>query len=140
MALLVLPLIIINAGEAIRAVPSSLRQASYGVGATKWQTIWHHVLPMAMPGILTGNILAVSRALGETAPLIVVGASTYIVTDPDGIFSRFTALPILIYNWTQQPQAEFRHAASAAIIVLLVLLLTLNSVAIILRNRMRKTI
>jgi phosphate transport system permease protein len=140
MALLVLPLIIINAQEAIRAVPSSLRQASYGVGATRWQTIWHHVLPMAMPGILTGNILAVSRALGETAPLIVVGASTYIVTDPNGIFSRFTALPILIYNWTQQPQAEFRRAAAAAIIVLLVLLLTLNSVAIILRNRMRKTI
>lgn len=140
MALLILPLIIINAQEAIRAVPSSLRQASYGVGATKWQTIWHHVLPMAFPGILTGNILAVSRAVGETAPLIVVGASTYIVTDPDGVFSRFTALPIIIYNWTSQPQEEFRRAAAAAIIVLLVLLLTLNSVAIFLRNRMRKTI
>lgn len=140
MALLILPLIIINAQEAIRAVPNSLRQASYGVGATKWQTIWHHVLPMAFPGILTGNILAVSRAVGETAPLIVVGASTYIVTDPNGVFSRFTALPILIYNWTSQPQEEFRRAAAAAIIVLLVLLLTLNSVAIILRNRMRKTI
>jgi len=140
MALLILPLIIINAQEAIRAVPSSLRQASYGVGATKWQTIWHHVLPVAFPGILTGNILAVSRAVGETAPLIVVGASTYIVTDPDGIFSRFTALPIIIYNWTAQPQEEFRRAAAAAIVVLLVLLLTLNSVAIILRNRMRKTI
>lgn len=140
MALLILPLIIINAQEAIRAVPNSLRQASYGVGATKWQTIWHHVLPVAFPGILTGNILAMSRAIGETAPLIVVGASTYIVTDPDGPFARFTALPILIYNWTSQPQDEFRSIAAAAIIVLLVILLSLNSVAIILRNRMRKSI
>lgn len=140
MSLLILPLIIINAQEAIRAVPNSLRQASYGVGATKWQTIWHHVLPVAFPGILTGNILAMSRAMGETAPLIVVGASTYIVTDPNGPFARFTALPILIYNWTSQPQAEFRSIAAAAIIVLLVILLSLNSVAIVLRNRMRKSI
>lgn len=140
MALLILPLIIINAQEAIRAVPNSLRQASYGVGATKWQTIWHHVLPVAFPGILTGNILAMSRAIGETAPLIVVGASTYIVTDPSGPFSRFTALPILIYNWTSQPQDEFRSIAAAAIIVLLVILLSMNSVAIVLRNRMKKSI
>lgn len=140
MALLVLPLIIINAQEAIRAVPNSIRQASYGVGATKWQTIWHHVLPLAFPGILTGNILAMSRAIGETAPLIVVGASTYIITDPEGPFSRFTALPILIYNWTTQPQEEFRRIAAAAIIVLLVLLLSMNSIAIVLRNRFRKSL
>lgn len=140
MALLILPLIIINAQEAIRAVPNSLRQASLALGATKWQTIWHHVLPMAFPGILTGNILAMSRAIGETAPLIVVGASTYIVTDPDGPFARFTALPILIYNWTSQPQEEFRKIAAAAILVLLVLLLSMNSVAIILRNRFRRSL
>jgi phosphate transport system permease protein len=140
MALLILPLIIINAQEAIRAVPNSLRQASLALGATKWQTIWHHVLPVAFPGILTGNILAMSRAIGETAPLIVVGASTYIVTDPDGPFSRFTALPILIYNWTSQPQDEFRNIAAAAIIVLLVMLLSLNSVAVILRNRFRRSL
>ncbi len=140
MALLVLPLIIINAQEAIRAVPSSLRQASLALGATQWQTIWHHVLPLAFPGILTGNILAMSRAIGETAPLIVVGASTYIVTDPDGPFARFTALPILIYNWTSQPQEEFRKIAAAAIMVLLLMLLSLNSVAIILRNRFRRSL
>jgi phosphate transport system permease protein len=140
MALLVLPLIIINAQEAIRAVPNSLRQASLAIGATKWQTIWHHVLPVAFPGILTGNILAMSRAIGETAPLIVVGASTYIVTDPNGPFSRFTALPILIYNWTSQPQDEFRKIAAAAIVVLLVMLLSMNSVAIVLRNRFRRSL
>ncbi len=140
MALLILPLIIINAQEAIRAVPTSLRQASLALGASKWQTIWHHVLPAAFPGILTGNILAMSRAIGETAPLIVVGASTYIVVDPDGPFARFTALPILIYNWTSQPQAEFRSIAAAAIMVLLLLLLSLNSAAVILRNRFRRSI
>ncbi len=140
MALLILPLIIINAQEAIRAVPNSIRQASYGVGATKWQTIWHHVLPIAFPGILTGNILAMSRAIGETAPLIVIGASTYIVVNPDGPFSRFTVLPIQVYNWTSQPQPEFKNIAAAAIMVLLGVLLTLNSVAVILRNRFRKSL
>jgi phosphate transport system permease protein len=140
MALLILPLIIINAQEAIRAVPDSLRQASYGVGATKWQTIWHHVLPVAFPGILTGNILAMSRAIGETAPLIVVGASTFITADPEGPFSSFTALPILIFNWTSRPQQEFKIIAAAAIIVLLIILLSLNSVAIILRHRLRKDV
>lgn len=138
MALLILPLIIINAREAIRAVPNSLRLASYGLGATKWQTVWHHVLPNALPGILTGTILGMSRAIGETAPLIVVGASTFIVTDPAGPFSKFTALPIQIYNWTQQPQEEFRNIAAAAIIVLLVLLLSLNAFAILLRNRFKR--
>jgi phosphate transport system permease protein len=135
LALLVLPIIIINAQEAIRAVPSSLRQASYGLGATQWQTIWHHVLPSALPGILTGTILAISRAIGETAPLIVIGASTVIFSDPNGVFSRFTALPVQIYSWTSRPQAEFRNIAAAAILVLLLSLLSLNALAIILRNR-----
>ncbi len=135
MALLVLPILIINAQEAIRAVPNSLRQASYGLGATQWQTIWYHVLPYALPGILTGTILAISRAIGETAPLIVIGASTLIYADPTGPFSKFTALPIQIYNWTTRPQAEFRNIAAAAILVLLISLLSLNAIAIILRNR-----
>jgi phosphate transport system permease protein len=138
MALLILPILIINAQEAIRAVPNSLRQASYGLGGTKWQTIWHHVLPYAFPGILTGTILAISRALGETAPLILVGASSLINKDPTSVFSFFTALPIQIYNWTSRPQSEFRNIAAAAIIVLLVLLLSLNSIAILLRNRLSK--
>lgn len=135
LGLLVLPLIIINAQEAIRAVPNSLRHASYGLGATRWQTIWHHVLPAALPGILTGTILALSRAIGETAPLVVVGAATFIVVDPTGPFSKFTTLPIQIYQWTARPQAEFRNLAAAAIIVLLALLLSLNATAILLRNR-----
>lgn len=140
MALLILPILIINAQEAIRAVPNSLRQASYGLGATRWQTIWNHVLPYAFPGILTGTILAISRAIGETAPLILVGASSLINKDPNGPFSFFTALPIQIYNWTTRPQAEFRNIAAAAIIVLLILLLSLNSVAILLRNRLSKRV
>lgn len=138
LALLVLPLIIINGQEAIRAVPNSLREASYGLGATQWQTIWNHVLPSSMPGILTGTILAVSRAIGETAPLVVVGASTFIAVDPSGPFSKFTALPIQIYQWTARPIPEFRNIAAAAILVLLVLLLSLNATAIILRNRYRR--
>lgn len=135
LGLLVLPIIIINAQEAIRAVPRSLRNASFGVGATKWQTVWSHVLPTAMPGILTGTILAVSRAIGETAPLVVVGASTAISFDPDSPFSKFTTLPIQIYQWTSRPQDEFRSLAAASILVLLVLLLSLNASAVLLRNR-----
>lgn len=138
LALLILPLLIINAQEAIRAVPNALRQASYGLGATKWQTVWHHVLPEALPGILTGTILAISRAIGETAPLVVVGAATFITFDPDGPFSKFTTLPIQIYQWTSRPQAEFRNIAAAAILVLLALLLTLNASAVLLRNRFSK--
>jgi len=138
MGVLVLPLIIINGQEAIKAVPDSLRQAAYGVGATRWQTIWHHVLPNALPGILTGSILAVSRAIGETAPLIIVGASTFISLDPEGPFSKFTALPIQIYQWTTRAQTEFHAIAAAAIIVLLVLLLTLNATAVIIRNRVQR--
>jgi len=135
LALLVLPLIIINSQEAIRAVPGSLRNASYGIGATKWQTVWSHVLPNSMPGILTGTILAVSRALGETAPLVVIGASTVIFFDPENAFSKFTTLPIQIYQWTSRPQDEFQFLAAAAIIVLLAILLSLNAAAIYLRNR-----
>ncbi len=135
LGLLVLPIIIINAQEAIRAVPRSLRNASFGVGATKWQTVWSHVLPNAMPGILTGTILAVSRAIGETAPLVVVGASTAISFDPNSPFSKFTTLPIQIYQWTSRPQDEFRSLAAASIIVLLIMLLSLNASAILLRNR-----
>jgi phosphate transport system permease protein len=134
LGLLVLPVIIINAQESIRAVPQSLRKAGYGLGATKWQTVWSHVLPNALPGILTGAILAVSRAIGETAPLVVVGASTAISFDPD-IFSRFTTLPIQIYQWTSRPQDEWRHLAAAAIVVLLLMLLSLNASAILMRNR-----
>lgn len=140
LGLLVLPLIIINAQEAIRAVPNSLRQASYGLGATKWQTIWHHVLPNALPGILTGTILSISRAIGETAPLVVVGASTFITVDPTGPFSKFTTLPIQIYQWTSRPQDEFRNLAAAASIVLMVLLLSLNASAVLLRQRARRRI
>lgn len=138
MAMLILPILITNSQEAIRAVPNSLRLASYGIGATQWQTIWHHVLPSALPGILTGTILAISRGLGETAPLIIVGAATYITKDPGGLFSNFTALPIQIYNWTTRPQTEYRSAAAAAIIVLLIMLLSINAVAILWRNRIQK--
>lgn len=138
MGVLVLPLIIINAQEAIKAVPDSLRQAAYGVGATRWQTIWHHVLPNSIAGILTGTILAISRAIGETAPLIVVGASTFITVDPSGPFSKFTALPIQIYQWTTRAQSEFHAIAASAIIVLMVLLLSLNATAILLRNRFQR--
>ncbi len=138
LALLILPVIIINAQEAIRAIPGSLRQSSLAVGATKWQTIWYHVLPASFDRILTGTVLAISRAIGETAPLVVVGASTFLSQDPTGVFSKFTTLPIQIYQWTSRPQAEFRHIAAAAIVVLLVLMLSLNSFAIIMRNRLRK--
>jgi len=140
LGLLVLPIIIINAREAIRAVPRSLRNASYGVGATRWQTVWSHVLPNAMPGILTGTILAISRAIGETAPLIVVGASTAISFDPDSPFSRFTTLPIQIYQWTSRPQDEFRSLAAASILVLLIMLLSLNASAVLLRNRFSRKV
>ena len=135
LALLILPIIIINAQEAIRAVPYTIREASYGLGATRWQTIWKQVLPAALPGIMTGTILSVSRAVGETAPLIVVGAATFLVTDPTSPFSQFTALPIQIYQWTARPQGQFADIAAAAIIVLLTLMLALNAAAIYLRNR-----
>jgi ABC-type phosphate transport system permease subunit len=135
LSLLILPIVIINAQEALRAVPWTIREASFGLGATQWQTIWRQVLPAAIPGIMTGMILSVSRAVGETAPLIVVGASTFILTDPNSPFSKFTVLPIQVYSWTSRPQDQFRDIAAAAILVLLVVILTLNAVAIFLRNR-----
>jgi len=138
LALLVLPIIIINSQEAIRAVPRGLRLSSYALGATKWQTIWHHVLPGSFDRILTGTILAVSRAIGETAPLVVVGASTFVTMDPTSIFSKFTTLPIQIYQWTSRPQTEFRNVAAAAIVVLLALLLAMNTAAILMRDRIHR--
>jgi phosphate transport system permease protein len=140
LGLLILPLIIINAQEAIKAVPNSLREASYGMGATRWQTVWNHVLPSALPGVLTGTILAVSRAIGETAPMVVIGASTFITFDPTGPFSKFTTLPIQIYQWTSRPQGVFRNIAAGAIIVLLLMLLSMNAVAVLLRNRYSRRI
>jgi phosphate transport system permease protein len=135
LGVLVLPLIIINAQEAIKAVPNSLREASFGLGATRWETVWNHVLPNSVAGILTGSILAVSRAIGETAPLVVIGASTFIQVDPEGPFSKFTTLPAQIYQWTVRPQGAFHNIAAAASLVLLAMLLTLNATAIVLRNR-----
>jgi phosphate transport system permease protein len=135
LSLLVMPVIIMAAQEAIKAVPSTLREAAYGLGATRWQVVSTQVLPMAMPGILTGTILALSRAVGETAPLIMVGAVGYIAFTPSGPLDRFTVLPLQIFNWVSRPQDEFRLLAAAGIVVLLALLLTMNAVAIILRNR-----
>ena len=138
MALLVLPIVILSTREALRTVPKSMREGSYALGATKWQTIWHQVLPSAMPGVFTGLILALSRAIGETAPLITIGALTYVPFAPDGIWSPFTVLPIQIFNWLSRPQAAFAENAAAGIIVLLVLLLAMNSVAIVLRDRFQR--
>ncbi len=135
LALLILPVIIIAAQEAIRAVPPSIREAAYGLGATRWQVVRTQVLPMAMPGILTGTILALSRAIGETAPLILVGAVGFIAFTPKGLGDPFTVLPLQIYNWISRPQAEFHALAAAGILVLLALLLTMNAAAILLRNR-----
>ncbi len=138
LALLVLPVVILSTREALRAVPKSIREGSYALGATRWQTIWHQVLPAAVPGILTGTILALSRAIGETAPLIAIGALTFVAFAPDGIWSPFTVLPIQIFNWVSRPQLEFRTNAAAAILVLLALLLTMNAAAIWLRDRYQK--
>ena len=137
LALLVLPIVIVAAGEAVRAVPPSLREGSYALGATRWQVLWHMVIPQAFPGILTGVILAVSRAIGETAPLIAMGALTFVPFTPDSPLSRFTVLPIQIFNWTSRPQAGFQEAAAAGIIVLLVILLLMNAGAVFLRNKFR---
>lgn len=134
MALLILPIIIIASQEALRAVPSSLREAAYGLGATKWEVTWHHVLPSALPGILTGTILAISRAIGETAPLLVAGASGFLLFRPDSLDSNYTVLPMQIYNWTARPQQEFRDLAAAGIMVLLAVLLLMNSFAIVIRQ------
>lgn len=138
MALLVLPIIIVASREAIRAVPRSIRLAAFALGATQWQAIRYHVLPYAMPGVLTGTILAMSRAIGETAPLITIGALTYIAFDLRGPLDIFTVLPIQIFNWISLPQEEFHGLAAAGIMILLVVLLGMNSLAIVLRLRLQQ--
>jgi phosphate transport system permease protein len=138
LALLALPVVIMSTREALRTVPSSIREGSYALGATKWQTIWHQVLPMALPGILTGLILALSRAIGETAPLITIGALTYIPFAPDSIWSKFTVLPIQIFNWVSRPQPEFKVNAAAGILVLMVLLVSMNALAVVVRDRFQR--
>ena len=135
LSLLILPVIIVASQEAIKAVPNSLREASFALGASKWQTVSRVVLPYAIPGILTGAILAVSRAMGEAAPLIMVGGAGYVGFLPDSPMDVFSALPLQIYNWTSRPQTEFQNVAAAGIIVLLVLLLTLNAIAVFIRNK-----
>jgi phosphate transport system permease protein len=140
LALLILPIIIVATREALKAVPNSLREASYGMGATKWQTIWHQVLPAAMGGILTGIILALSRAVGETAPLIVIGALAYVPFVADSPMDEFTVLPIQIFNWVSRPQAEFLTNGAAAIIILLVITFVMNGIAVYLRNKWQKKI
>jgi phosphate transport system permease protein len=155
LALLILPIVIVASREALRAVPPSIRHASYALGATHWQTVRHQVLPTAIPGIMTGVILAVSRAIGETAPLLMVGAAVFVASSPGGIespadvvrnpsglleapFDSFTALPIQIFNWVSRPEPAYRHVAAAAIIVLLAVLQIFNIAASVTRARMRK--
>jgi phosphate transport system permease protein len=140
LALLVLPIIIIASQEAIRAVPPSLREAAYALGATKWQVARHHVLPVAMPGVLTGTILAISRAIGETAPLLVVGASAYVTFNPDSFGDKYTVLPMQIYEWARKPGDDFEGLAGAAIIVLMAVLLLMNAAAILLRQRFSRKV
>lgn len=138
LALLILPVIIITTREAIRAVPQELRQGSLALGATPLQTVWRQTLPSAVPGIATGSILALSRALGEAAPLLLLGGLVFVNYDPNGLLSGFTVLPIQIYNWASQPQEAFHQVASAAIILMLVLLLFMNALAVAIRNRYQK--
>jgi phosphate transport system permease protein len=138
LTLVVLPTVIIASREAIRAVPDSIRQGGYALGATKWQVVWRQVLPASIPGIATGSILALSRAVGETAPLLLIGALQYVAFDPT-VLGAFTALPVQIYTWIKLPQAEFQTLAAAAIIVLLAIVLAMNALAIFLRNRYRQT-
>ena len=140
LALLILPIVIVSTREAIKTVPNTLREASYALGASKWQTIWLQVLPAASGGIMTGIILALSRAIGETAPLIVVGALTYVPFVPRSVFSSFTVLPIQIYNWASRPEAGFAVNAAAAIIVLMLITFTMNGTAVYLRNRWQKNV
>ncbi|MDE2665378.1 MAG: phosphate ABC transporter permease PstA [Acidobacteriota bacterium] len=139
MTLLILPVIIIAAREALRAVPDSIRHAAFALGATRWQAVRAQVLPVALPGILTGVILALSRAIGETAPLVMIGALTYVAFVPEGPMDAFTALPIQIFNWASRPQADFHQLAAAGIIVLLVTLLLMNATAVWIRQRAERT-
>lgn len=138
LALMVAPITIIASSEAIRQVPSSIRDASLALGASKWQTVWHHVLPSAIPGIMTGVILSVSRAAGEAAALIMIGAFAFIAFDNRSLNDNFTVVPVQIYNWTIRPQAEFQEIAAAAIMVLMVMVVGLNLIAVLIRERFRK--
>ncbi|MGL5634070.1 MAG: phosphate ABC transporter permease PstA [Sarcina sp.] len=140
MGLLIMPTVIITTQEALKQVPNTLREGSYALGVTKWQSIVGVIIPFAMPGILTGTILAISRGIGESSPLIMVGAASYVTFLPEGLFSSYTTLPLQIYNWTSRPQAQFQELAATGIIVLLVVLLGMNTLAIILRNKYQKNI
>ncbi len=140
LSLVVLPIIILATQEALRGVPDSIRNASYALGATRWQTVWHQVLPASLPGIMTGVILALSRAIGEAAPLVAVGAMMYVPFVPSGPMDQFTALPIQIFNWSARPQEEFHQVAGAAIIVLLTVLVSMNTVAVLVRYRCARRI
>lgn len=140
LTLVVLPIIILASQEALRAVPDSIRRSAYALGATRWQTVWHQVLPASLPGIMTGVILSLSRALGEAAPLLVVGAMLYVPFVPEKLTDEFTALPIQIFNWTSRPQEDFHHLAAAGILVLLVVLVSMNAVAIFVRHKYGKKI
>ena len=137
LTLVVLPTVVVASREAIRAVPDSIRQGAFALGATKWQVVWRQVLPASIPGMATGSILALSRAVGETAPLLMVGATVYVAFDPE-LLGAYTALPVQIYNWVRQPDPEFQTFAAAGAIVLLVIVLSMNAVAIFLRNRYRR--
>ena len=136
LTLLILPVVIVASQEAIKSVPPSIREASYGVGATRWQTVSSHVLPQAMPGIMTGMILALSRAIGETAPIIMIGALTFVAFSPETPLDPFTAMPIQVLNWVSRPQAEFHDLAATGIVVLLITLLTMNTLAVVLRIKL----
>ena len=138
LALLILPVIIISTREALRAVPRNIRDGSLALGATEWQTAYRQTLPAATPGIATGVILSLSRAIGEAAPLLLLGAVTFVTFNPDGILSSYTTLPIQIFNWTREPREEFQILAAAAIVLLLVILLAMNFVAIWIRNRTQR--
>lgn len=140
LTLVVLPIVILASQEALRAVPSTIRQASYALGATRWQTVWFQLLPAALPGILTGVILALSRALGEAAPLVAIGAAGFVMFLPAGIHDKFTALPLQIYNWTENANEQYHHVAAAGIVVLLAVLICMNAVAVFLRQRFSKRI
>lgn len=135
LTLVVLPIVILSTQEALRSVPGSIRQASYALGATRWQTVWNQVLPAALPGVMTGVILAISRALGEAAPLVAVGAAAYVAFVPGSLRDEFSALPLQIFNWAERPQEEFHGLASAAIVVLLAVLILMNAGAVILRAK-----
>jgi phosphate transport system permease protein len=140
LSLLILPIIIVSTRESLKTVPYSIREASYALGASKWQTIWEQVLPASLPGIVTGSILAISRAIGETAPLVVIGALTFVSFVPTGITDEFTVLPIQIFNWVSRPQAEFTQNAAAAIIILLSITFMMNGIAVYLRYRWQKKV